>query len=274
MRYFMVLFLGISLNMAAQFNDAQTAFLNGQYDKTLSLIEGDESPAALLLKADVLHKMERLEEALEMYNLAENASTNDPNLFLNRGICLSTLGYTTAAEDDLLQFHLLEPNNPKVHYYLAVVDYLDENLREALFHINEALKLEDGYMEAHYLKGAVFVAQNKMISAKEAFEYCLQINPQNSRTLLNLGITMVESYEFAEAIETFDEAMKKDESLIAEALYYRGLANNGLHLKEEACADWNEAVKAGDKYANELVTQVCIKGKKPSRKQRKTIASF
>ncbi|MEO0403732.1 MAG: tetratricopeptide repeat protein [Bacteroidota bacterium] len=260
--------------MSAQMDQAMESFAIAKYQECLLYLQEDESAEGCMLRADAYHKMQQLEDALEQYDLAEEYGYPELDLFLHRGICLVTLELLDQAEIDLLTYFTSNPNNPKVHYYLAAVDYYDANYREALFHLDVAIEKDATYMDAYILRATVLSAQNKKISAEKAFEECLEKDPNNERALLNLAIIQLDLMKPEKAIELLDQLVKEQGDLTAEALYYRGMAYENNHNKDAACEDWNTASNLGDEYASNLVSQVCQKGKKAPKNKRKTSVSF
>lgn len=271
----LALFFGfISLaNAQGASDDARILYEEGEYRQAMRAINERELPENLMLLADCYHKLDMLDSALTYYYAAEDAGYDEANLFLHRGICLTTLEITMGAEDDLLRYYTLEPDDKKVHYYLAAVDYIDNNLREALFHLNKAIEIDPRYMEAHYLKAAVYMEQNKMISALETFEHCLDLKPDFTRSKLNIAIAQYEMFHYEAAEELLTEIVQKEEELLAEALFYLGNTKFALHQQEEACEFWKKSELLGDNYAAEQVLQVCVKGTK-RMVRRKTTVSF
>ena len=70
------------------------------------------------------------------------------------------------------------------------------------------------------------------------FEKALSINPNNSITWLNKGLTLLRTRKFNESIECFDTAIKLDNSY-AKAWYNKGraLAMLGENDKSQPCLD-------------------------------------
>ncbi|NQX90876.1 MAG: tetratricopeptide repeat protein [Flavobacteriales bacterium] len=260
--------------MKAQIDQASESFAIAKYQECLDLLEGDYTPEACMLRADAHHKLQELTAAIEQYDLAEEYGYPNLDLYLHRGICLVTLELLDQAEIDLLTYFTSNPDNPKVHYYLAAVDYYDANYREALFHLDVAIDKDKSYMDAYVLRAAVLSAQNKKLSAQKAFEECLDMDPNNERAMLNLAIIQLDLLQPQKAIELLNQLVKMETEYKAEALYYRGLAFESTHDRDSACGDWNTASELGDEYATELVEQVCEKGKKAPRNRRKTSVSF
>lgn len=269
------LFFASLFHLSAQdvMKSAQDLYEHAQYREVLSVLQGTEVPEELFLMADAYHKMEMLDSALTYYYMAEDGGYAEEHLFLHRGICQTSLELTQGAEDDLLTYYVNAPDDERVHYYLAAVDYIDHNLREALFHLDKAISINPNYMEAHYLKAAVFMEQNKMISALETFEFCTKMNPEFTRSKLNVAITHYEMMHYEEAETILKEVISSDENLKAEALFYLGNVHYALHQSATACDFWKQAEQLGDGYAADQVLQICVKGNKRMVK-RKTTASF
>lgn len=264
----------MSFSAFAQVDKGRELFAQAKYQEALAALENYSSADATLIKADAWHKLGEFDLALTAYFDAEEMGCSDLSLLLNRAICLISLEKTEEAEYDLLTYFVQDENNPKLHYYLAAIDYLDRNLREAHFHLDKAIELWPDYMDAHYLRAAVFIDQHKPISAQKSFQHCIELQPENLRTQLNLAIVNIELLQFNNALERLIELEQKEHNFMPELLFYKGLAQNALHQQEEACESWNESADAGDLFSKEMIEQVCVKGRKASRKKRKTVATF
>lgn len=271
---FICTLLFVSLSTVAQVDRARKLFAQANYHEAINALENNSDAESTLIKADSWHKLGEHELALAAYFDAEELGCTDLSLLLNRAICLISLDKTEEAEFDLLTYFVQDENNPTVHYYLAAIDYLDRNLREAHFHLDRAVELWPDYMDAHYLRAAVFVDQNKPISAQKEFEHCNELQPENLRTQLNLAIVNIELMQFSDALDGLIKLEEKQPEFIPELLYYKGMAYNALHRQEDACESWNKSAEAGDTFAQEMKEQVCVKGRKASRKKRKTVATF
>ena len=264
----------MSCTAFAQVDKGLELFAQGKYQESLATLESYSSAEATLIKADAWHKLGEFDLALTAYFDAEEMGCSDLSLFLNRAICLISLEKTEEAEYDLLTYFVQDENNSKLHYYLAAIDYLDRNLREAHFHLDRAIELLPDYMEAHYLRAAVFIDQHKPISAQKSFQYCVELQPENLRNQLNLAIVNIELLQYNNALDRLIELEEKEHNFKPELLFYKGLAQNALHQQEEACMSWNKSAEDGDLFSKEMIEQVCIKGKKAPRRKRKTVATF
>ncbi|MBL7943598.1 MAG: hypothetical protein JNM00_12570, partial [Flavobacteriales bacterium] len=76
---------------------AHEQYDSGKYEEALETLrklgKEDLAPEAYLLRADCMHKLDRQVEALNDYDRAKILGLNNEQLFLNRGICKTTLGY-------------------------------------------------------------------------------------------------------------------------------------------------------------------------------------
>jgi tetratricopeptide (TPR) repeat protein len=75
-----------------------------------------------------------------------------------------------------------------------------------------------------------------------AFSKAIELNPDNSITWYNKGLTLIRSNKLAPAVECFDKAIKNNDSY-AKAWYNKGRALSMLGKTEESQQCFNTARK-------------------------------
>lgn len=256
----------------AQATDAETRYAEGLFDEVVELLQSPDSPEDWLLKADALHKTGAFQEALEAYNLAEEAGASSGALFLHRGICRVTLNQWTEAAADLGRAHELLPDEKRVPYYFAAIAYGERNERQTLAYLEDALKHDAEYFDALYLKGAALYELGRNKEAQEVFARCRSLRPDDERSQLNHAMASIELSRFGQALEVLDELINsQDDEVAAESYYQRGAARYKLRRTKEACEDWANAAALGDREAQILTDTVCMTGKKKRSLKRKQV---
>ncbi|MFT3868011.1 MAG: tetratricopeptide repeat protein [Nibricoccus sp.] len=80
---------------------------------------------------------------------------------------------------------------------------------EALDRYKAALKLDDGYFDAHNNLGIALLSQRKMEEARSAFEAALRIKPEDPEAANNLGMLFHSMGRTAEAVKLIEGAAKR-----------------------------------------------------------------
>lgn len=138
------------------------------------------------------------------------------------------------------------PNDPAVHYNLAVLSDKKGLLDEAEDAYKKATELNPSSEEALVGLGKVLNKKAKSDEAITAFEKALAINPNNAEAYEGLGLVHVHKGGPDEAIRLFNRAVAINPDLI-ESRYNLGIlyAKNGQF--EEAIAEWLKAIKINPK---------------------------
>ncbi|MCB0760067.1 MAG: tetratricopeptide repeat protein [Flavobacteriales bacterium] len=279
-RFILPLFILLSLLGTAQsdVSDARDAYFSGDYEACISLttalIDVERNAEAYLLRAQAFHKQGKFAQALADYDYAEKRGSADEELYLNRGICRSSLQLYDAATKDLWRFLELSPDHALAYYYLGEVDFMLGNTEAALEFIGHSLELDDDYMPAWYLQGAAFAEKGKWRKARESFDRAAQIDPSFRRIQLNIALTCIEQMEFDEANEILSNLLLEDDTLLPEVYYYRAEVKYFQKDHVGACEDWKQSADLGDEDAATNWERVCQKGKDSIKQKRRTYAEF
>jgi tetratricopeptide (TPR) repeat protein len=280
MRYLILFLFTAPFALVAQnkLQDAYLAFADENYELTVELVtevvENEKLAEGYMLRADALHKQSNFINALADYDFAEKLGYSDDDLFQNRGICRSSLGMYDAAEKDLWRHLEIHPENATSHYYLAQIDYMNGLMKDAMEHLEYALKFDDEHMPSWYLKGAAYGEMGDYKKAKQCFERAAALKPEFHRIQLNIALIYLEQLRYADAEFILQELRLADESLVAEVLYYRGEARYFQKDIEGACEDWTEAAALGDEDAQVNYDRICVKQKENLKKKKRTYAEF
>jgi tetratricopeptide (TPR) repeat protein len=275
-RYILFLFMLQSTHAVfAQmgYRDAEEAYHQARYgDARLildSLLNKAEDAKSFMLRADCLHKEERFDAALDDYNRASLFGYAKDDIYLNRGICKTSLHLYDEARIDLMTYLSRHETEPAPYYWVGVVEYMTMQNRAAIRYLDEAIYLDSAYTAAYYLRGAAFVEQGKNMLAMEDFSEAYELDPTLYRAKFHMALLYLDMGQDGRAIETLSELKLEDTEYQAEILYYRGLALFNLHDLEGACNDWIEASSMGDDEAENSYKNVCLrKDGKPKLKKK------
>jgi tetratricopeptide (TPR) repeat protein len=271
--FLLLLQSSIALHGQMGYHEAVEAYHEARYGdaRTIldSLLNKAEDAKSFMLRADCLHKEDRFDAALDDYNRAALFGYNKDDLYLNRGICKTSLHMFDEARNDLMTYLARHESEAAPYYWVGVVEYMSMQNRAAIRYLDEAIYLDSAYTAAYYLRGAAFVEQGKNLLAMEDFSEAYHLDPYLHRAKFHMALLYLDMGQDGRAIETLSELKLEETEYLAEILYYRGLALFNLHDLEGACNDWIEASSMGDDEAENSYKNVCLrKDGKPKLKKK------
>ncbi|MDZ4750814.1 MAG: hypothetical protein SGI87_04285 [Flavobacteriales bacterium] len=243
--------------------DAENAYKSARYGEAKSILDSlllvSQDADSYMLRADCLHKEESYQAALADYDRAALFGYKRDDLYLNRGVCKSSLHMYDEARLDLMTYLARHENEAAPYYWIGVVEYMTMQNRAAIRYLDEAIFLDSNYTAAYYLRGAAFVEQGKNLLAMEDFTESYRLDPELLRAKFHIALLYMDMGQDAKAIETLSELKLEDTEYLTEILYYRGLAMFNLHDLDGACNDWVDASAMGDEEAEYSYRHVCLK---------------
>jgi tetratricopeptide (TPR) repeat protein len=256
---------------------AKQHYADDEYESAAVLLDEaialDREADYFLLRGDCFHKLEQFESALADYNFAEQLGNNSPDLYLNRGICLVSVGLYEQARLDL-RLVLSRSENAKAFYYLGVIDYMNYDHKSAEENLTEAIWHNEGYMEAFYLRAATYAEWGKLQKARWDYESAIELKPDFFLSKLNLAVVMIDMLDHYEAEKQLTDLINMVPDFIDEVYYYRGEARFALRDLDGACEDWNAARELGDEDSEKNYVLICEKKKDRIRKKKRTYVEF
>ncbi len=143
------------------------------------------------------------EEALEFYRRMLHFGRDDPKIMeeahARLGDVLLALRNLSEAEDHVLAAIGLNSNHAHYHYLLGIVYTAGKNWKKALPCFGEAVRLAPG--NAEYLRGTgwALVCTGKMNRGEQSLWESLKIDPENTWTVSDLGVTLMQKGRYKEA---------------------------------------------------------------------------
>ena len=274
---FLLLSLGWTSNGWSQSSESVAAlYAQGEYARVVEEVTAPQTAELAQLRADALHKLGQLPEALAAYDRAIQLDPSNGEAYLNRGICALSLNDIPKATADLAEARRIHPSNPKTWYWSAALAYSENQNELCLEHIAEAVERDPSYLEAHYLGGALFYDTGALKDAEKAFLRCLEIDPHHSLSQLSLAMVYTEQLRYSKANALLDVlATNSDDATVQRhALYQRGVCKYESRDRLGACNDWEEAAKLGDADAQELLETACADAKKRKLERRAVHVEF
>ncbi len=233
---------------------------------------------ALKLRGDIKQRQRNFHGAMMDYTRAERVEPENPRLFVSRSAVHISEGNLKDAVQDCDRAIKLDPNDADAWYNRACADYMGRNNEGALRSLEKAVKLKGEHADALFLRGVVRGEQYKESAGIVDIQSALAINPKIPGGWMSLGVLQFENQQYQEGIESFTRAIDTDDSELMVAYYYRGDCYYHLEDKDNACINWRQSAKLGDKDAQFIVKNYCQTDaetipKKP-KKRRNTVIEF
>lgn len=147
----------------------------------------------------------------------------------------------------------LNPYNPSIYLSLANLEARQAKYDDALRDLGRALQVKNNYLEGVFLLSQIYAAKGDINNAIIAAKVAVQLNPQNSLLLFQLGILNYNNKDYKGASEAFAEAVKIQPDY-ANARYFLGLAYARLNNTKEAIVQFEELAKTNPE--NQEVTSI------------------
>ena len=181
--------------------------------------------------------LEENEAGIEEYKQAIHFDPKSYAAHLRLGIDYARLGNLAPSVDELTVASKLNPDDLKVHYFLALVYSTQNEFDKAageyeliLKHFSQA---DPENIEIYSYLGQLYYSQRKYQKAVEQFEKILALDPQNSAVMYLLGSLYLELDKRPKAMELFKQSIAADStndgSLNSLSYIY---AEDGIHLEE------------------------------------------
>jgi tetratricopeptide (TPR) repeat protein len=163
-------------------------------------VRGRQLLAELLAhKGDVELAIQELNRALEL------APDDVPNLCLRAALCTSRAKYDQA-ETDLKRAAKLAGFNPDVQVQLGVLFCKRARWKEAIEPLRAAIASDPKHAAAHYHLGDAYNSVDDLQAALSAYEAAAQLEPQNERPLMRIGVVLDRLGRPAEAAAAYRRA--------------------------------------------------------------------
>jgi tetratricopeptide (TPR) repeat protein len=172
--------------------------------------------------ANLLRGEGEIEEAIEHFEAAIALDQDFAEAHLDLGAALEAIGKLDKARYHLEVARALRPRWAVVYFNLGNVLADEGAAEDAIRQFQTALKYEPNYPDAHVNLGVALYAQGKVDEAIEHYRVALRMMPNHVQAHANLAI-----------------ALKAQ----AQALQAEGKASEAKELREEAVAQWGEALQ-------------------------------
>lgn len=124
---------------------------------------------------------------------------------------------------------------PKVHYYMAKIDYLSGEIDAALKQLDEGIKANGENDDDLVLKAQIFQAKDKFIEAENFYKRAQKINPKSYDAIIGLADLSTKRNNHDLALDLYKRAMKlrQDEPTVHKKIgdVYRQLGQGALAIE-------------------------------------------
>ena len=171
--------------------------------------------------------------------------------FRDRGERFLANDQTSQALEQFLNALEIYPDDPYLHYDLALTYDMKGMFYKTEYHLKEAIRLKPDYSDAYNYLGFVYFRDGKVDEAiqyyHKALENELYLNPQDAH--LNLGVAYLSRKEYRKAMLHLEEAIRLVPDFTA-AYNNLGKAYEGLGQYDRAGLMYERAVEFNPRYAD------------------------
>jgi tetratricopeptide (TPR) repeat protein len=204
------------------------------------------SPATFALEAESLFQAGRLDQAAESYQLAIEASPQDPDLYVALARVLVFAGRPEEAETEARNALLINPDLPAAHAVLGwALDFRGaDHLIEAEAEVRAALASDPDFPLAHAYLAEILIDQYVTLDegdyrdAVEAADRAVDLDPNIVETHRARGYVLENTSNYEEALSEYERVLA-----INPNLWLVHLAIGDMHLSQ-AVPDLDKAIQA------------------------------
>jgi len=136
---------------------------------------------------NLLIKSELIQEAIDLYQLAENSGIEGAKLYSAWGKALIEKGDFANGEFQIEKSLKLDNSNAESYYYLALANSKKRNMKAAIDAYKRSIELDMNNPDVLLDYGLDLVRINKYDDAIRAFEMALDLDPTSVEVAFNLG---------------------------------------------------------------------------------------
>lgn len=154
-----------------------------------------------------LHKMGRLDEAVERYKTALGLNPNKDEAHSNLAIIYSAKGEKKSALKHYGEVLRIKPASPAVYYEMAIIYQSIGSGTEPIALYKEAIRLNPAYENAHYNLGWTYQSIGDYANAVAEYNEVIRLNRQSADAHYNLGLVYIRMKMWDKAAVHFKAVM-------------------------------------------------------------------
>ena len=169
----------------------------------------------------------------------------------DRGEVYLAANQTSKALEQFLKALEIYPDDPSLHYDLALAYDMKGSIDKTEYHLKEAIKLRPDYSDAYNYLGFVYFGEGKVNEAIKCYQKALDnelyLNAQDAH--MNLGVAYLSLKDYYKAVLQLEEAIRLVPDFAA-AYNNLGKAYEGLGQYYKARFNYEKAVEFNPQYAD------------------------
>ncbi len=186
------------------FCHARILMSSGKYSDASDLLagitEGTDIPAAWLYALAEAREGEGSSyAAAAVYERLIRARYPDPGLLLKRARMLLRSGDREAAKKEMQRYISIDPDNTEALGLIGRTYAEEGAIYEALPYLNENVEKHPGEASAFRLRGDAWLASRSWERAAEDYAMSLDLDPDDGKVNLNMGVSLINSGRIEEA---------------------------------------------------------------------------
>jgi tetratricopeptide (TPR) repeat protein len=154
--------------------------------------------------------MGKTEEANEQFKEAFVNRIRTPESFNTLAQFAFSKGWYDIAVTNFTDSLSLYPADPKIHVNLGLALAKLGRHAEAKEHYEEAIRLQPKFAEAHFCLGSELGKNGDAAGAAAQFAEAVRLKPELTEAHLNLGIALSNEHLNRQALDQFDEVLRRD----------------------------------------------------------------
>jgi len=211
------------------YSEALLSFQKENYQNAISLLKEIGSVNSSDLKAGKLLAesylgSEAFEQALRVTSSLIDAEMPDAEIFIIRAKCYHGLSDSKRSLEDIDFYLTLYPSDYYALSLGGLISAQSGDNNSALKYFNRMIDVNPNSVEAYTSRGDIWISTRMWSYANSDFSMALDLDPYNSEVWLSKGISLL-----------------------------------NMGKKEEACHDFRQSLKLGNRKASDYVSKNCIR---------------
>lgn len=179
----------------------------------LALADYPDSASLYLLMSEVLHRKDKLKEALGAIEHSIGLDAESDWAFFKKAQIHMELRDWKSAEKAVDTALEMDPNDPNYYAFKGHLCVLRERYKEAVDWAQRGLDLNPDHNYSNNIKSMAHNSMGESRSAFEHLEYMLERDPENATTQANLGYHYLRANDIKQAKQHFAEALRINPTL-------------------------------------------------------------
>ncbi|MHC1704480.1 MAG: tetratricopeptide repeat protein [Tenuifilaceae bacterium] len=244
--------------------DIEYHISNDRWDEALDLInsrlKGNKQRHQLLAyRARVYYKLGSYRLSVDDYSAALKKSKKNFGYFAGKARSNISLNRFSLAISDLNKSIDLSGGDPKYYRLRAEARFAEKQFEKAFEDISYYMSFYPADLESSFLLSKIAIESGNIIDALLHLGKLIKANPKVESYYYYRGIAYIKTQNYQVAEIDLNYAIQKGYK-ISDSYYLRGIARINQGKKDEACMDWDNALKNGNFQSQEMLFKYCNRG--------------